>query len=218
MPSALRVLTFNVRQLKDDVDAVVAVLRDTDADVVAVQEPPRGPTGRRRLRTVARRAGYEPAVSGGAARTTALLVRAGTPVTGPRAVRLPWRPGRTRRGLAVADGHGVRVISAHLSLVPSEREKHVRRLLLLVAASPSGCVVAGDLNEEPGGPTWVRLGRHLHDVTAGVGPTFTARRPRRRLDAVLATSGMHGHAAHVVRSDDADRASDHLPVVVEVTW
>lgn len=215
MTRSLTVLTFNVRQLRDDDDAVRTVLRNADADVVAIQEPPRGPFGGRRLAQLAAATGYEPTVTG--ARTTALLVRRGLTVTGALRVRLPWRPGRTRRGLALADVHGVRVISAHLSLVATERARHVDRLLRIVAATPGPVVVAGDLNEEPGGPTWRRLGMHLGDLSPGAGPTYTARSPRRRLDAVLAAGGASGHA-WVLNDEVTRRASDHLPVLAEVRW
>lgn len=216
---SLRVLTFNVRGLKDDRAAVVEVLRSAAPDVVALQEPPRGPSGRSKLRALAHDAGLVVAVGGGGARTTALLVRPGLPVTGARGKRLTWRPGRTRRGLAVADVCGVRVISTHLSLVPSERARHLIRLLLLVRATEgAGCVVAGDLNEEPGGPSWRRLGQHLRDTTAASGPTFTARNPRRRLDAVLASTGLVPSGGRRIDDDVARRASDHLPVVVDLAW
>ncbi|MCU1432127.1 MAG: Endonuclease/exonuclease/phosphatase [Actinotalea sp.] len=218
VPTTLRLMTYNIRQLKDDADAVASLLRESGADVVAIQEPPRGPLGGRRLARLAARAGYTAAVSGAGARTTALLVREGLPVTGTRAVPLPWRPPRTRRGLAVADVSGIRFISTHLSLVPAEREQHVGRLLRLVGAAAGGCVVAGDLNEDPGGPTWRVLTLHLRDAAAAVGPTFTARNPRRRLDAVLVSPGISASSARARRDETTLAASDHLPVVVDLTW
>lgn len=219
MPGALRVLTYNVHQLRDDASAVAEVIRELDPDVVALQEPPRGPSGRSKLRRLAHAAGCEVAVAGGGARTTALLVREGTSFGGARRVRLRWRPGRTRRGLAVADVGGLRVVSVHFSLVPKERLLHVDRLLRVVASSGgAGCVVAGDLNEEPDGETWRRLRIRLRDVTAGTGPTFTSRRPARRIDAVLATSGLVATRAQVLRDERTERASDHLPVVVDLRW
>ncbi|WP_197024656.1 endonuclease/exonuclease/phosphatase family protein [Cellulomonas sp. KRMCY2] len=215
MRSSLRVMTYNVRQLKDDRAAVLAVLRAAVPDVVAVQEPPRGPFARTRLRRLAADAGLDAVVVGSGARTTALLVRQGLRVTGTRAVRLSWRPGRTRRGLAVADVAGVRVVSVHLSLDPAERARHLDRLLLVVR-SGDACVVAGDLNEKPGGPARRRLGLHLHDLTGGAGPTYPAKAPVHRIDAVLATSGLTGDGAHVVVGETAARASDHCAVVVEL--
>ncbi|MDT0166905.1 endonuclease/exonuclease/phosphatase family protein [Actinotalea sp. AC32] len=214
---ALRVLTYNVRQLRDDAGAVVAVLREADADVVALQEPPRLLTGRRRLRRLAADAGLTVAVAGGGARTTALLVRPGLPVHGARSMRLAWRPGRTRRGLAHATVAGVHVVSVHLGLTDAERASHLVRLLHLVRSSgASGVVVAGDLNEEPGGLVRRALALHLHDATSAAGPTFPAARPRRRIDAVLVGRGLVASGARRLDGEEARRASDHLPLLVEV--
>ena len=211
-------MTFNIRQLRQDARAVLVLLRESGADVVAIQEPPRGPFGGHRLRRLSASAGYVPVVVGGGARTTALLVRDGLTVTQARAVRLRWTPGRTRRGLAVADVAGIRVVSAHLSLVPAERARHLDRLMLVVQAAPGACAVAGDLNEDPGGATYRRLALRLRDVTAAVGPTFTARSPRRRLDVVMASHGLHATGARALQDDTARAASDHLPVLVDLSW
>jgi endonuclease/exonuclease/phosphatase family metal-dependent hydrolase len=215
-PGSLRLLTFNVRQLRDDASAVARVLRSSGADVVALQERPRGPMGGRRLRRLARSAGYDVAVAGGGSRTTAILTRGGIAVTGARGVALPARIGRTRRGLACADVGGVRIICVHLGLVPAERSRHVLRLLRLVGAAPGEAVIAGDLNEEPDGPTWRSLRLRLHDVGASAGPTFTAANPRRRIDAVLVTSGLAPGHAKVLDDEDARSASDHRPLLVDL--
>lgn len=215
----LRVMTYNVRQLRGDRAAVVEVLRSCRPDVVALQEPPRGPGGRLRLRRLAEGAGLVPVVSGGGARTTAVLVRPELSVTLARSLRLPWRPGRTRRGLAIADVEGVRVISIHLGLVAAERSRHLVRLMPVVwAAAGAGCIVAGDLNEAPGGSTWRRLALELRDLAPGAGPTFPASAAARRIDAVLGTGGLVASGARVADDEVARRASDHLPVVVDVWW
>lgn len=217
--SALRVATYNVRGLKDDRSAVVQVLRAYAADVVAMQEPPRGPFGRLRLRRLAEAAGLAVVVSGGGARTTALLARPDLPVTLARSLRLPWRPGRTRRGLAIADVAGLRVISLHLGLTAGERSRHLVRVMPVVrAAAGPGCIVAGDLNEQPGGSSWRRLALHLRDLSPGSGPTYPASGPVRRIDAVLGTGGLVASPVPAVAGEAARRASDHLPVVVDVSW
>lgn len=215
--TTLRVMTYNVRQLKDDGAAVVEVLRSCAPDVVALQEPPRGPFGRTRLRSLAERAGLVAVVAGGGARTTALLARPGLAVGGARAMRLPARFGRTRRGLATAEVAGLRVICVHLGLSARERSRQLVRILPLVAAAPS-CVVAGDLNEPPGGPVWRRLGLALRDLAPQAGPTFPAHGPDTRIDAVLGTRGVMSSGARTVIDEAARRASDHLPVVVDVSW
>lgn len=211
-------MTYNVRMLKDDQAAVASVLRDAAPDVVALQEPPRwGPLGRVRLRRVAAEAGLVVVVAGRGARTTALLARPEIAVTGPHGLRLPSAPGRTLRGLAVADHAGLRIVSVHLSLSAHERSRQVLRIMPLVAAAPN-CVVLGDLNEQPSGSSWTRLGMNLRDLAAHAGPTYSATRPTKRIDAVLGSRGVTATGAHVVSNDDTRRASDHLPVVVDVRW
>ena len=235
----LRVMTYNLKGLQLDAAAAAAVVRAADPDVVGVQEPPRGPLGRWRLRRFARDAGLRVAVGHGGARTTALLVapRAAN-VQDARAVRLPWfgprerRTAWTRRGYSVATVDGVRVVSVHLSLDRLERARHLTRILAEVRATEGPCVVVGDLNEQPGGETWGRLGALLRDAhgdaSGGAGGaalsdgrpeparTFSAVRPRRRIDAVLASPGLVPLGARVPDGDAARRASDHLPVVVEL--
>ena len=210
-------MSYNVRQLKDDRAAVVAVLRSCAPDVVALQEPPRGPLGRLRLRRLAEEAGLVPVVSGGGARTTALLARPEVALTSAHGLRLPWRPGRVRRGLSVAETAGLRIISVHLALSGHERSGQIVRIMPLVAAAPS-CVLLGDLNELPGGPSWRRLGMQLRDLAAHAGPTSPATAPARRIDAVLGSRGVTASGARVVTDEAARSASDHLPVVVDVQW
>lgn len=280
----LRVMTYNLKGLTLDAAAAAEVVRAADPDVVGVQEPPRGPLGRWRLRRFARDAGLRVAVGHGGARTTALLVSPRvTRVEDARAVRLPWfgarerRTAWTRRGYALATVDGVRVVSVHLSLDRLERARHLSRILAEVEATAGPCVVVGDLNEQPGGETWGRLGALLRDAHAaaahdseregpgrhapaggpgeapgrapapgpgdapgrgpgdapGRGPgdapdrapggapaeparTFSAVRPRRRIDAVLASPDLVPRGARVPDDAAARRASDHLPVVAEL--
>ncbi|MGC5168153.1 endonuclease/exonuclease/phosphatase family protein [Luteimicrobium sp. DT211] len=235
----MRLLSYNVRSLKQDRHAVLTVLRETDADVVALQEPPKWWLTRERLHALARDAGLTVAVPGGiaGARTTALLVRPGVEVVGMRPLRLPlklvrrghWFP--TLRGAAVArlrlpaadgvDAFEATVASVHLSLDDDERAGHQALIEAAVGElSPGGwgdVVVAGDLNEEPGGPAWEAFGVHgLADAGAGDGrPTFSTKRPRKRLDVVLVGPRLTG-VARRVDLEVLARASDHFPVVAEV--
>ena len=235
----MRILSYNVRSLKQDRHAVLGVLRDTDADVVALQEPPKWWATGARLQALARDAGLKVAVPGGfaGARTTALLVRPGVEVVASRAVRLRLRLVRrthwfpTLRGAAVArlrlpasEGiaeYVVTVASLHLSLDVDERAGHLPRIEAAVAGlAPDGwgdVVVAGDLNEEPGGPAWRVLEAHgLTDAGAGdARPTFSTTSPRKRLDVVLAGERLSA-VARRVDLDGVARASDHFPVVAEV--
>src|SRR4051812_30423190 len=125
----MRVMTYNLKGLKVDPAAAAEVVRAASPDVLAVQEPPRGPLGRWRLRRFATAVGLVRVVNGWGARTTALLVAPGRTVSQARALRLPWQVGTTRRGVSVASVDRVRVVVVHLSLSRTERARHVELIV-----------------------------------------------------------------------------------------
>jgi endonuclease/exonuclease/phosphatase family metal-dependent hydrolase len=78
-------------------------------------------------------------------------------------------------------------------------------------------VLAGDLNETPGGGAWRMLADGLVDGGAADNePTFPAREPGRRIDAILSDPRITVAGWRVVGTDTARRASDHLPVVADL--
>ena len=217
-PRPLRVMTYNLKGLQLDLDALVEVVRAAAPDVLGVQEPPRWLSGSARMREFAARAGLQVAVGGHGARTTAMLVAPGVTVVDARAYPLPWRLGRTRRGFAVARVDGVLIVVLHLALEAAERLGHLDRVLDTLALEAAPRVVVGDLNEQPGGPTWHRLtASGLSDAADLPLPTFTAVRPRRRLDAVLISPDLRVDGVRVPDDPAARRASDHLPIVVDLS-
>ncbi|WP_129339692.1 endonuclease/exonuclease/phosphatase family protein [Cellulomonas endophytica] len=169
--TTLRLMTYNVRGLRDDARAVAAVVAAQSPDVLAVQEPPRGPLGRRRLARLARRTGLVPVVSGRGARTTALLVAPGLPVADARAVRLPWRPGRTRRGASLAEVAGLRVLVVHLGLDARERARHLELLLARPELAAPGTTGTGPTAPGTTAPRTVAAG-----AEAGAGGAAGGRR------------------------------------------
>ncbi len=119
-------------------------------------------------------------------------------------VLLPLTPGLHRRGLATAvvrfAGARVGLISCHLSLRKDERYAQAGMVLDRVAALGTPyALVAGDLNERPGGPAFTRLTERLRDGWAvspwGGEHTSTPEDPHQRIDAVLATPGIEFSAA-----------------------
>ncbi len=211
----MRVMTYNLKGLHLSPPDAVAVVRAAAPDVLGVQEPPRGPLGRWRLARFARQAGLRPVVSGRGARTTALLVAPGCTVSGTRAVRLSWQPGRTRRGVSLATVDGIRFVVVHLSLVRTERAAHLDGLLRDHVPS-ARTVVMGDLNEPPTGPAWARLTEHLVDTDPTGTPTFPAVAPRQRIDAILVSPDLAPGPATVPSDPPVLVASDHRPVVVDI--
>lgn len=213
----MRVMSYNLKGLQLDERAAGAVVRLAEVDVLGVQEPPRGPLRRARLRRWAARAGLRVVVGDFASRTTALLVRPGCVVERPRAHRLPWRVGWTRRGFATARVDGVEVVVLHLSVHPEERARHLDHVEAYLDQAQGPLVVVGDLNERPDGPAWQRLARYARDTAGdGAAPTFRASGPRHRIDVVLASPDVEVRRVRVLRDAAARRASDHLPVVADL--
>jgi len=110
---------------------------------------------------------------------------------------------------------GVTFVVVHLSLVRSERAAHVGTLLVSVIPTVR-TVVLGDINEQPGGPAWVRLEAHLGAPPAPTGPTFPAIDARQRIDAVFATPDVVLGTASVPDGPAVEAGSDHRPIVVDL--
>jgi endonuclease/exonuclease/phosphatase family metal-dependent hydrolase len=222
--TGLRLLSWNVRDLLGDPLAVARVLRSADADLVCLQEAPRWPGSLPRLAALARSAGLLAVAGGRASAGTAILCSARVDVLTAAATRLPVTGRLTRpRGVATAvvrlpGGPALAVASVHLPLEPDRRVQHAGRIQRLLAGSGLPAVLAGDLNEPPGGPAWQACSPLLADPWPGAGPTFPARRPTRRIDAVLAGRGVRVAAEPQWRPDTRDvlLASDHLPVLAVI--
>lgn len=111
-------------------------------------------------------------------------------------------------------GVTVQVIATHLGLRPWERRVQVERLLECVRPN---CVLMGDFNE------WWLWGRPLRAIRAIFGhtpalPTFPAFRPALALDRIWIrhTGRLQSIAVHRTRM--SAKASDHLPLKAVVEW
>jgi endonuclease/exonuclease/phosphatase family metal-dependent hydrolase len=222
----LRLLTYNVRSLRDDADAVAAVIRACEPDVVAVQEAPRKLRWRSKRAALARTSGLVVAT---ADRTGGLMVMTSlaAKVVSTRFATLPRSPDLHQRAVSVAElelrGDRWTVASVHFSLDADERQRHLGPLWAVLDAARAPLVVAGDINEEPDKPVWQSLAARMQDSYAvapdGPAETFRARQPRRRIDAVFADPSVVVVACHAVHSapgvtrDLLVAASDHLPVL-----
>ncbi len=223
MVTTVRVMSYNLLRLTVDPRAAAAAVRAADPDVLGVQEPPRAPWGRARLRRFARAAGLRVVLAGKGARTTALLA---APRLGPaedvEVLRLRWWGSRivrrwwARRGVVVARLGGMRVVVVHLALDPAERLRHTDEILARLAGRPGPTVLLGDLNEPPTGPVWARFAPTVADADPSGDLTFPAHRPQHRIDAVLVSPDVIVRVVRVPTGDAERRGSDHLPVVAEL--
>ncbi|SOD58758.1 Metal-dependent hydrolase, endonuclease/exonuclease/phosphatase family [Streptomyces zhaozhouensis] len=225
MSVKVRLLSYNVRSLRDDPHALVRVIRACAPDVVCLQEAPRFFRWRKRAAELARRTGLVTVTGGAPSCGTMILSGLRATVEHTEETTFPLVHGEHRRGLAVAGlrfGREARlsVVSCHLSLRDAERRAQGEALLERVAAFDTPAVVAGDLNERPTGATFRRLAGALTDARerAPVGGEFTfpATAPRRRIDGVFCSDGVTALSCGVPTAPDPDdlaAASDHLPVL-----
>ena len=226
--TTIKVASYNMRKgigtdRRRSPERVLEVLREIDADVIALQEADR--------RFGARAAVLSPhfldehsdwkaaplalrALSIGW-HGNAILVRRSAQVTGCEALHLPALEPRGAVMAEVRTDLGiVRAVGMHLDLSGLWRRRQARAIM----AKVDGCdqryptVLMGDLNE------WRTTAQGcLRDFardydTAPTGPSFHARRPVARLDRIMTSRDLTIVDAGVHASAAARTASDHLPI------
>ncbi|MFI1566015.1 endonuclease/exonuclease/phosphatase family protein [Streptomyces sp. NPDC020490] len=226
--AVVRVLSYNVRSMRDDTGALARVIAACAPDLVLLQEAPRFFRWRKKLARLAAASGQVVLGGGATAAGPALLCSLRATVERTEDVLLPLTPGLHRRGLATAvvrfGGARLGVLSCHLSLQKDERYEQGGMLLdRLAGMGVRHAVAGGDLNEPPDGRTFRRLAGPLQDCRAtapwGGEHTWTRTGPHRRIDAIFATKDVSvlgcgvpvGHPG--VTETDLRAATDHLPVL-----
>ncbi len=202
---------------------IIDVLREVDADVVALQEVASQLEHEDFLAVVEQATGYN-IVAGplrqrrGTDFGNAILSR--FPVTSVTHLDLAIDHYEPRGAIDVCLDMGqpapLRVIGTHLGLRPGERREQVKRLLAVVERDvPHPTLLMGDLNE------WYLWGRplrwlHAHFQATPSPPTFPSRRPVFALDRIWASPArcLTRVARHT--SPLARIASDHLPLTAEL--
>ncbi|MFF3688418.1 endonuclease/exonuclease/phosphatase family protein [Streptomyces sp. NPDC002187] len=224
----IRVLSYNIRSMRDDEEALARVIRACRPDLVFVQEAPRFFRWRKHAARLAARSELVMLSGGATAAGPMLLCSLRATVERTEDVLLPLTPGLHRRGFATAvvriGGARIGLLSCHLSLQTDERYAQAGMLLdRLAALQTPHAIAAGDINERPGGRSFVRLAAELQDCWAA-GPwggeyTSTPADPHQRIDAIFATRGVEVLACGVpsglmgITDRDLRAATDHLPVL-----
>ncbi len=218
----LRLMSWNVRSLRDDRRAVVTVIKECAPDVLFVQEAPRFLRAQSTLAALARESGLVVAAGGRPAAGVALLTSLRVDVDEPSHHLLAKSPRLHQRGLASArltlGDRSFVAGSVHLGLDGAERARHAGEVIGLLGAGPS--VVAGDLNETSSGPAWQSLAAGRIDPNAEADlPTFSTSNPRRRIDTILVPDSWATAAIsplEIVPESAVVAATDHRPVIVDV--
>lgn len=201
---------------------ILDVLGEIDADIVALQEIDRRFGSRtssippeiieHESAYTALRFGKRPASLGWHGNT--ILVRKSLEVLDTRRIVLP---SLEPRGAVLADvamdGQRLRIIGMHLGLVGFWRTRQSRAVLDYLEALEEHLptVIMGDLNQwNAEGGSLSHFAEHHHVVAPG--PSFHASRPVLPLDRIITSRDIDVAAAGVHTSDQARKASDHLPV------
>ncbi|MGW2188661.1 endonuclease/exonuclease/phosphatase family protein [Streptomyces sp. NPDC001719] len=226
--AVVRVLSYNVRSMRDDVGALARVIRACAPDVVCVQEAPRFFRWRKAAARLARTSELVYVTGGATASGPMILSSLRATVERTQDILLPRTPGLHQRGFATAVLRFGRarlgVLSCHLSIKDEERYGQGKLLLdTLAGLDVPHAVAAGDLNDRPDGRTFGLLADALQDgwATKPWGREHTTRLgdPLQRIDAVLATEGVEVLGCGVpmglpgVAERDLRAATDHLPVL-----
>lgn len=224
----MRLATYNIHACiggdgRFDPDRTVRVLRELNADAIALQEVENHPIGDLELLDYLAEETGLAAIAGPTLRRetrhygNALLTR--LPVLAIRRVDLSL-PGREPRGaidvLLDCQGQHLQLVATHLGLRPGERRQQVRRLVSLFEPGAADIsVLLGDLNE------WLLWGRPLRWLRRHFTPTpeprtYPARFPLFALDRIWVHPGSALVSINTHDSPAARIASDHLPLEAEL--
>ncbi len=151
------------------------------------------------------------------------LVKAGGLPMPPRRI-LPMEPRGALWATVPFDGTELQIVTTHLGLLRRERLLQARALLgaewLAHPECRSPAVLCGDFNSLPGSKVYRELTASLRDAQRIPGrsrpATFPSRWPVLTLDYVFITGDLEVRAVEVPRTDLTRRASDHLPIVVDL--
>jgi endonuclease/exonuclease/phosphatase family metal-dependent hydrolase len=221
----VRVAVYNVRGFRDGSERVVRLVGHFRPDVLLLNET----GGRWRLRRFAKALGMDLAADPWSPFRRrvkdAVLVRPPWRILGRRQHRFEGGPRLYPRGALVAElelgDARLCAISMHLGLHPRERLAHARVVASLVDRVDDPIIAGGDLNEKPDGRAVGFLSERFRDAWLlggdAEGETFPADEPTARIDYLFVSDGVVVERVLVPPGPDAREASDHRPLVAELT-
>ncbi|WP_347099972.1 endonuclease/exonuclease/phosphatase family protein [Sagittula stellata] len=223
---SMRVASYNIRKAvgldwRRDPHRVVDVLGEIDADVIALQEADRrigtraGVLPLDRLETelgyIMTDVSIRPLSHGW--QGNAILVRSRLFDHVAERILLPTMEPRGAVSVRLRQPD-LEVIGVHLGLTPGMRRKQMLTLQKRLEDCDHPVLLAGDFNEWNSG----RLPFAAPATVVSPGLSFHASRPTASLDRFVLGPGLRSVSAHVHHSALAKRASDHLPVVVDIAF
>ncbi|MEQ8307233.1 MAG: endonuclease/exonuclease/phosphatase family protein [Hoeflea sp.] len=222
----MRIASYNIRKAvgldwRRDADRIVDVLCEIDADIVVLQEADRrvgtrgGVLPLDRLETelgyIMTDVSLRPLSHGW--HGNAILVRSSFTDFVPGRIELPVMEPRGAISVELKKPH-LEVIGVHLGLTPGMRRKQLLTLRKVLEERHHPVLLAGDFNERNS----KRLPFDPPATIVSPGLTFHASGPTAALDRFVLGPGLRAVSAHVHHSSLAKRASDHLPIVIEIAF
>ncbi len=108
------------------------------------------------------------------------------------------------------------VINVHLGLTPWERQNQLKHILTEIDTLRGDIILMGDFNIWRTGSSILRpLKKRLPHFTSP--PSFHTRAPRAPLDRIYLSPDLTFDNVEVWRTPLTERASDHLPVVADIS-
>ncbi len=241
--AGVRILTYNVRGCRGG-DGIISTgriadaIREHDPDIVALQELD---SGRKRsgcsdqADEIAAHLGmsshFHPAhciakEQYGDAILSRLPIRLKRAGLLPSVRRLLIREERGAIWVEVRDGkHSLQVINTHLGLGRTERRLQAEALLgpewCGAAALCGPVILCGDFNSPHGGVVYRRIAASMRDAALLASgrrdKTYPAAFPLLCIDHIFISERLHSLRASVPRTALARRASDHYPVLCEIS-
>lgn len=223
----MKVATYNIRKCigtdrRRDPARVLAVLRELNADIIALQEADRR-FGQRAsaipLTMLLENSDYVPVDFDGRAHGigwhgNAILVRRGIEVRHAQPLIIPTLE---PRGAVVAElkvgGSLVRILGAHLDLSGLWRRRQIRAILAHLDAVKVHLptVILGDFNQWSDRGALSEFAFHHHRIIK-TPKSFHSARPVAHLDRIIVSHDIMVEDQGAHNSALAQRASDHLPI------
>ena len=225
----LKFASYNIHKAvgtdgRRDADRIITVLREVNADIIALQEADRrfGQRASVLPRVLLDDTHWRPLPVAKRPRSlgwhgNALLVRRDIECVEAHALDLPTlEPRGAVMAELLCEGQRLRVLGAHLDLSGLRRRDQINALIgHCKLGQPCPTVIMGDFNQ------WGRLTGAMQAFGVSwqliaPGASYPSQRPLALLDRIVASRHWDFHDAGVHHSAMAAQASDHLPVWAEL--
>jgi endonuclease/exonuclease/phosphatase family metal-dependent hydrolase len=242
----LRVMTYNTHNCSGmdgrvSPRRIARIIRQQSADIIALQEIDLGRSrsrGEDQATLIAEALGYHvvfcPTVKHSQTEHYGHALVSRWPIEILKVAELPSAPGSwfpESRGALWArievNGVSLNVVTTHLGLSPRERLAQMKALLgpewLGPVISTEPVILCGDFNLTPGSAPYGLAASKLQDVQAarsGHRPrsTFSSLQPFVRIDHIFVSKHFETERAFVPRNDLTRLASDHLPLLADLSF